>query len=288
MTYLGRVMIVGMIIDGKTIAREIETQLTNACAAFSVKPILAIVVVGDDSVIESFVRIKKKVGRRIGISVVEHRFSKDVQGEELIRAVSLLGADPAVRGMIIQLPLPETLDVQAVLNAVPPAKDVDVLASDSVAAFRRGAAQVLPPVSGAIQEILERARIDVSEKEALVLGYGRLVGVPAALLLRHNHAHVTVIDKPIANLAEHVRESDIIISGVGSPGLITPDMLRKGAVLIDAGTAEAGERILGDADPRCADIASVFTPVPGGVGPITVVMLFKNLLILTRAQHAHV
>ena len=273
----------GMLIDGKAIAKEIEVRLTNICATFLVKPTLAIVLVGDDPVIESFVRIKKMVGARIGVSVVEHRFPKEVSGEELIRAISLLSADDAVNGIIIQLPLPTTIDVQAVLNAVPLSKDVDVLASDSVAAFRQGSAKVLPPVAGAIQEILECAHVDVSGKEALVLGHGRLVGAPAALLLRHNNAHVTVIDKPVTDLVTHVCESDIVITGVGSPGMITPQMLREGAVLIDAGTSEAGGKIVGDADPRCADVASVFTPVPGGVGPLTVVMLFKNLLALTRA-----
>lgn len=275
-------MMMSMLIDGKAIAKEIEVRLTDICATFLVKPTLAIVVVGDDPVIESFVRIKKKVGERIGVVVAEYCFSKEVSGEELIHAIKKLGADPAVHGIIIQLPIPDTLDVQAVLNAVPLSKDVDVLASDSVAAFRRGDAKILPPVAGAIQEILERAQVNVSGKEVLVLGHGRLVGAPAALLLRHNLAHVTVIDKPVADLSTHVRESDIIISGVGSPNLITPQMLKEGVVLIDAGTSEEGGKIVGDADPRCADVASVFTPVPGGVGPLTVVMLFKNLLALTR------
>lgn len=277
-----------MIIDGKKIAQEIEAQLVNSCARSRVKPTLAIVVVGDDPVIENFVRIKKNVGARIGIVIVEHRFSKEVSGEELVRSISALGVDPSIHGIIVQLPIPDALDIQAVLNAVPLVKDVDMLASDSVAAFRRGDAKVLPPIAAAIQEILERAHIDVSGKEALVLGHGRLVGAPAALLLRHNRAHVTVIDRPVADLAEHLRESDIIISGVGLPNTITPEMLRTGVVLIDAGTSEAGGKIVGDADPRCADVASVFTPVPGGVGPITVVMLFKNLLILTRAQQPNV
>lgn len=277
-----------MIIDGKTIAMEIEAQLKHACAAFSTKPTLAIVIVGKDPVIESFVRIKKNVGARIGIVIAEHRFPVDIHGEELVHAVSLLATDPLVHGIIIQLPIPDTLDVQAVLNAVPTIKDVDMIASNSVAAFSNGDAKVLPPVAGAVQEILERAHVDVFGKEVLVLGYGRLVGVPATLLLQHNRAHVTVIDKPVANLAEYVRESDVVISGVGSPGIITPNMLRAGAVLIDAGTSEAGGKIVGDVDPRCVDVASVFTPVPGGVGPITVVMLFKNLLILTRTQQSNV
>lgn len=276
-----------MIIDGKKIAHEIEEQLTSACARSRVVPTLAIVIVGDDPVIENFVRIKKNVGARIGVSIVEHRFSKEVSGEELVRRVSALGVDPTIHGIIVQLPIPDTLDIRAVLNAVPLTKDVDMLAADSVAAFSRGDAKILPPVAGAIQEILERSHVDVSGKEALVLGYGRLVGIPATILLQHNRAHVTVIDRPVADLPEHLRESDIIISGVGLPGTITREMLQKGVVLVDAGTSESGGKIVGDADPECADVASVFTPVPGGVGPITVVMLFKNLLILARTQQTN-
>ena len=117
----------------------------------------------------------------------------------------------------------------------------------------------------------------------LILGHGRLVGAPAALLMRHNHAHVTVVDKQVEHLALLTREADIIISGVGQPGILLPEMLKRGVVLIDAGTSEDGGKIVGDADPRCAEIASLFTPVPGGVGPITVSMIFKNVSIL--AEH---
>lgn len=281
-------MIELMLVHGKAIAQAIEARLTNVCATFLVKPVLAIVIVGNDPVVESFVRMKSAVGERIGITTILHRFPPETSGEELVRRVMVLGEDPSVDGIIIQLPLPESFDVQTILNAVPVSKDVDVLASDSLAAFRRGDARIIPPVAGAMAEILERSRVSVAGKEALVLGHGRLVGAPAALLLRHNQAHVTVIDKPIPDLATHLRESDIVISGVGLPGLITPQMLREGAVLIDAGTSEAAGKIVGDADPRCEDVTSVFTPTPGGVGPITTVMLFKNLLILTQAKHTSV
>jgi methylenetetrahydrofolate dehydrogenase (NADP+)/methenyltetrahydrofolate cyclohydrolase len=120
----------------------------------------------------------------------------------------------------------------------------------------------------------------------LVLGYGRLVGKPVSILLRHNHAHVTVIDKPVPDLAQHVREAYVVISGVGSPALITPDMVGEGTVLIDAGTSESGGKIVGDIDPACAHNAKLFTPVPGGVGPVAIAMLFKNLLILAHTHRS--
>ena len=273
-----------MIVDGKKIAEEIREKLARIVSGFSVPPKLAIVVVGDNPVIESFVRIKKKVGESLGIVIAEERFAASVEPETLLSAIKKLAADETIDGIIIQLPLPPSIDIRAALDAVPTEKDVDMLSTESVAAFRRGDAPILPPIAGAIQEILERSKVNVAGKETLVLGYGRLVGVPASLLLRHNGAHVTVIDQEISDLAEHTRESDIIICGVGKPGMLKPEMLKDSVVLIDAGTSEAGGKIVGDAAPACADVASVFTPVPGGVGPIAVALIFKNLLVLAAAR----
>lgn len=273
-----------MIVDGKLIALEVREKLKKVTQAFPQPLVLDIVVVGENPVIESFVRIKKRIGDELGVRVVEHRFNASITGEALKLAVSEIAQNSESSGLIIQLPLPDGMLVQPILDAVPLSKDVDMLATESIAAFARGDASILPPVAGAIQEILERAGVAVSGKEALVLGHGRLVGIPASILLRHNGAHVTVIDKGIPDLKEHALESDIIISGVGRSGLITPDMVTSRTVLIDAGTSEAGGRIVGDADPLCAGVAGVFTPVPGGVGPIAVVMIFKNLCILARER----
>lgn len=271
-----------MIIDGRAIAADLKEKISSAIRARGIMPTLGIVIVGNDPVIESFVRIKKKFGESLGVAIHEFRFPDTITGEELVHEVTTIGSRTDLDGLIVQLPLPPHIDVDQVLSAVPSTKDIDMLAHASVVAFARGAATILPPVAGAVQEILEREHVSVEGKEVLVLGYGRLVGKPVAILLQHNHAHVTVIDKPIADLATHVRESDIIITGVGSPNLVTPEMLGEGAVLIDAGTSEAGGRIVGDADPRCAEVAGLFTPVPGGVGPIAVAVLFKNLVLLSR------
>lgn len=271
-----------MVIDGKLIACEVREKLKKVVQAFSRPLVLDIVVVGENPVIESFVCIKKRVGDELGIQVIEHRFPDTISGEALKRAVVEIAQNTQSSGLIIQLPLPAGILVQPILDAVPLAKDVDMLSTESIAAFARGEASILPPVAGAIQEILERAKVTVSGKEALVLGHGRLVGAPASILLRHNGAHVTVIDKDIPDLKVHTLESDIIISGVGKSGLITPDMISSRTVIIDAGTSEAGGRIVGDANPLCGEVAGVFTPVPGGVGPIAVVMIFKNLCVLAR------
>lgn len=271
-----------MIVDGKLIALEVREKLKKVIQSFPHPLVLDIVVVGENPVIESFVRIKKRIGSELGVAVLEHRFPDSITGEALKRAVSEIAQKSESSGLIIQLPLPDGMLVQPILDAVPQSKDVDMLSTESIAAFARGEVSILPPVAGAIEEILERTKVSARGKEALVLGHGRLVGVPASILLRHNGAHVTVIDKDIPDLKAHALESDIIISGVGKPGLITPLMVTSRTVLIDAGTSEAGGRIVGDADPLCGEVARVFTPVPGGVGPIAVVMIFKNLCILAR------
>lgn len=273
-----------MTIDGRAIAREICGELARALSRFSVPPKLGIVVVGEDPVIENFVRIKLRIANELGILTEVVRFPKSTTTEELLSELTLArsGRTSAWNGEIIQLPLPSHIDTEQALNAIPLKYDVDVLSRESVACFREGTSPVLPPVAGAIQAILEKTHIAVAGKEVLILGHGRLVGKPAELFFRHNGAHVTVIDRSIADLREHMRETDIIVSGVGSPGLITPDMLKPGVVLLDAGTSESAGKIAGDALPECRDVASVFTPVPGGIGPIAVALIFKNLLILSR------
>ena len=273
-----------MIIDGKHLAQAVEAQLLRSLSGIARPPLLALVVVGDDPVVERFVRIKVRMGERLGVSVRVIRCDATESGEEVAAVIERLAADDAVDGVVLQLPLPSHMDTDALLNKIPIAKDVDVLARASIAAFAHGDAPVLPPVAGAVQHILEHAAVSVAGAEVLVLGHGRLVGMPVALLLRHNGAHVTVIDRPIADLATHVRESSVVVSGVGKAGLITPEMLTPGCVVIDAGSSESAGKTVGDVDPKCAEIAGFFTPVPGGVGPLTVAMLFKNLLILSRAR----
>ncbi len=271
-----------MIVDGKLIASRIEKKVVQALREFPEPPALAILAVGVNPVIASFVRIKKTVAERLKIPVVERFFDETISTENLKAQIALLAQEPRISGIIVQLPLPSHLNTQEILDSIPINKDVDMLSSAAVALFAKGEATILPPITGAIQEILEQENISVRGVDVLVLGYGRLVGRPASIFLRHNDAHVTVIDQQVADLAAHTREAKLIVSGVGKPGLITPSMLAPDVILIDAGTSEAGGKIIGDVDPECAPLARVFTPVPGGVGPIAVAMIFKNLLILAR------
>lgn len=273
-----------MLIDGKAIADDIAQRVRDAIALMARSPRLAVVVVGDDPVVASFVRRKRAFAERVGARFDEHLFSADTGTDELWANVDALARDADIDGIVVQLPLPPGVDRARVLDAIPPEKDVDVLSHSAMAAFAAGIAPVLPPVAGAVQEILERAAYDVAGRDALVLGHGRLVGAPVALLLGRNHAQVTVVDRAIADLGQMLATADIVVAGSGQPGLVTPDLVKNGAVLIDAGTSEESGKIVGDIDPGCAAKASLFTPVPGGVGPITVAVLFKNLTVLARAR----
>lgn len=273
-----------MLVDGKAIAEALKQKIAKRVSAFGAPPVLGIIIVGNNPVTQSFVRLKKRTALLVGVTLKEFHFPETIDTEELCKSVARLSADPLIDGIVIQLPLPLSIVTQSVLNAVGLNKDIDMLSHDASAEFRKGNANILPPVAGAIQEILEHYKIGVAGKDVLILGHGRLVGAPAALLMRHNHAHVTVVDKEVEHLLHLTREADIIISGVGQPGILRPEMLKRGVVIIDAGTSEDGGKIVGDADPRCAEVASLFTPVPGGVGPITVAMIFKNVSILTEQR----
>lgn len=265
---------VSMIVDGEKIAEEmkLELRLLGKIAR------LDIVYVGENPVIEKFIGVKKRYGNKIGAETVVHRFPENISQEDLIREVKRIGGDKNLSGMIVQLPLPKHLDTEAILNAIPEEKDVDALSKKAFEKFASGNSRFMPPVAGAVKEILEEHDVSLHGKEILVLGEGRLVGKPIAAWFAREHADFTVANSKTENLPELLKNADIIISGVGKAGMIKPEMIKEGAVLIDAGTTEEGGRVAGDADPACAAKCSLFTPVPGGVGPVTVAVLFRNLL----------
>lgn len=273
-----------MTIDGKSIAQSVYEKLARAIAVFPRPPRVDIVIVGDNPVVESFVRIKKSAAQRLNIVMIEHRFSDVVPEDALKEEIRKIAGLEESDGLLVQLPLPEKMNVQVILDVVPVEKDVDVLSTHAVALFADEKSKIIPPVAGAVKEILDSCNMHVVGKEVLVLGFGRLVGKPVSILMRHNGAHVTVIDRPVPNLAQLVKESDVVISGVGSPKLITRAMVLPMHVLIDAGTSESEGKVVGDIDPDAGEIADLFTPVPGGVGPVTVAMLFKNLCMLAKER----
>jgi methylenetetrahydrofolate dehydrogenase (NADP+)/methenyltetrahydrofolate cyclohydrolase len=187
-------------------------------------------------------------------------------------------------GVIPQLPM-SNIDVDAVCEAMPKEVDVDVLSKAAYAEFERGHSRAIPPVPAALAYILKECGIDVRGKHVVSLGRGRLVGRPAAILFRQLGATVALLGRD-ADIAAHTRNADIVILGAGVPGILTPDMVKDGVAIVDAGTSELGGKVVGDAEPSVAEKASVFTPVPGGVGPVAIAMIYKNLFALKRLQSA--
>lgn len=271
-----------MIINGNAIADEIKEELKRAVLTLPAPPRLFVFLVGGNPASKSFVARKKKFAEEIGISFSLRQFPEDVPPAEFISALDAAARDESVTGIVVQLPLPPHIDTEAALSMIPPKKDPDVLSPEAVRRFEKGESATMPPVAGAVAEILSRAGVLVSGKRAIVIGKGRLVGKPAAAWLSREGSEVAILDRSSGDLRGALVGADIIVSGAGVPGLIKPDMIKEGAILIDAGTSESEGKLKGDADPACADKCAVFTPVPGGIGPITVAVLFKNLLELTK------
>lgn len=258
-----------MIIDGRQMAETIKQDLKKRLGKRKLK--LVIVSVGEDSVSAKYLGRKQKFGEEIGVEVVVQEFASEILQTELAERLRQLADDASVHGVVVQLPLPKHLQTEDLLALIPPEKDVDALSPET---------RVLSPVVQAIKEILTWQKISPEGKKAVVVGRGKLVGRPVAIWLAQEGAEVSVVDLETSKSEEILKQADIIVSGAGCPGLITPGAIKPGVVLIDAATSELGGKLVGDADSACADKCSVFTPVPGGVGPLTVVCLFKNFIDL--------
>lgn len=262
-----------MIVDGKSIARDILESVKMRLHGRSL--VVRIIVMAPTAVTESYLKIKEKAAQQAGMTLQVVRLENDATTEEVIQKVELPGAD----AIVVQLPLPVHIDSKQVFDAIPFSADADLLSD--MALMRHEQDGVLPPVAEAVREILERHEVDVRDKKAVVIGEGKLVGRPVAILLYHMGARVTTLNIDTWN-PTLLKDADIVVSGVGKAGLITKDMLIEGVVLIDAGTSESNGEVVGDAGKECAETASLFTPVPGGVGPVAVACLFKNVEALNR------
>lgn len=265
-----------MIIDGRAIAEDLYHALSERRARSEKRPRLGIVVGAADTVIESFVRIKERAAARLDVELVRVDIEPEATSTSVIDRLHDLAA--RVDGIIVQLPLPAVLDSNAVLSEI--ARDKDI---DAVNPVSENDHLVEAPVARAVQEILDRSHVSVAGKEAVVVGNGRLVGAPTSALLKRMGAHLTKVTETEGSF-DDIKRADIVVSGVGSPLLIRPEHVKDGVVLIDAGTSEQGGKVHGDIDPACAEKASLFTPVPGGVGPIAVAMIFQNLFDLVEKR----
>lgn len=279
-----------MIIDGKSIAEKIKNKVKNEVTELKkqgITPGLAVILIGEDPASKIYVNNKKKSCEEIGIYSEQYFLSKSTSQEDLINLIKKLNSNSSINGILTQLPLPPHIDEQKIAECISPQKDVDVFNSINIGKIMIGNAKLLPCTPAGIMEILEYEKISVDGKNCVVIGRSNIVGKPTALLLLQKNGTVTICHSKTKNLKEICQKADIVISAIGKPCFITKDMVKKGAVLIDVGINRKSDgTICGDIDfENVAPFASYITPVPGGVGPMTIAMLMKNTLIATKLQN---
>ena len=272
------------IIDGKAVAARIRAEVAREIEGMDVTPGLATVLVGDDPASAVYVRMKREDSAEVGIESFHHEPGGDVSAEELAGLIRDLNADERVHGILLQLPLPKHLDQDEFISLIDPSKDVDGLTSANAGLLMQDRAEAMVPCTPAgVMELLKEAGAELEGARAVVLGRSILVGKPLAQLLLGANATVTHCHSRTRDLPAVCREADVLIAAVGSPGLVTADMIREGATVIDVGTNRTDDGLVGDVDFEAArERAGAITPVPGGVGPMTRAMLLVNTLRAAR------
>ena len=269
------------ILNGKKLAEEILAGLKEKIAKKGLKLKLAVVQVGENAVSQIFINQKRKACEQVGIGFELFKFPAQIGVAELKQEINKIVKDPANSGIIIQLPLPKNFIPEEFLNLIPEEKDVDVLAEGSLGKFYQGTLRISPPSVNGILRLLKNYRIKLKGKNVVILGAGRLVGFPLAIQLLKEKATLSVLNEFSASAPSFIKKADILVSAVGKPNLIKEKMVEKGVIVIDAGSTIERGRSVGDVDfKNIVKKASFITPVPGGVGPLTVACLLENLFIL--------
>ncbi len=277
-----------IIINGKKLRDEILTKVKQEVSALSFVPVFCDVLVGGDPASVQYVNMKSKVAESVGINFHKANFPESITTEDLIKEIKILNQVPNMCGIIVQLPLPSHLDKQIILNSINPELDVDCLGAVASEKFYSGetAVGLVFPTALACMAVLESLNLNLADKKIVVLGQGDLVGKPVAALLQQKNLSPVVIDSETPNQEKILKDADVIISGIGQGKFITGDMIKSGVVLIDAGASESNGGIVGDVDLESVkNIASYVSPVPGGVGPVTVAMLLKNVLTVAKNKN---
>jgi methylenetetrahydrofolate dehydrogenase (NADP+) / methenyltetrahydrofolate cyclohydrolase len=301
-------------LDGVRVADAIRADLLPAVAEFHARagraPALSIVLVGDDPASKVYVGAKEKQGGEAGLQVTVHRLPATASRTDVLGLVRMLNADSTCDGILVQSPLPAAMGRDAtteVFDAIDPAKDVDGFHPVNVGLLVQGRATLAPCTPSGVIELLKREGVEIAGRHAVVIGRSEIVGKPMALLLLQQHATVTICHSKTADLATITRQGDIVVSAIGRPGFVTPDMVKPGAAVVDVGTTPVSDRstilrlfgdgstrlaafdkrgstVVGDVHPAVAEVAGALSPVPGGVGPLTIVMLLKNTLAAARGR----
>ena len=289
---------IAKIMDGKAISQEVQAELADETSRFTqetgVTPCLAAVLVGADAASEVYVRNKQRACERVGLSSQLHKLPADTTQKTLLDLIVQLNNDPQVHGILVQLPLPAGLDSTQILDNINPEKDVDAFHPENVGLISQGRPRFLPCTPHGIQQILDRCGVELSGKHVVIVGRSEIVGKPMAMLLVNRdstrgpqaaNATVTICHSRTTDLAAITRTADVLIAAIGKPKFITADMVKPGAAVVDVGINRTDEGLVGDVDfDNVSTVAQHITPVPGGVGPLTVTMLMHNTLTAARIQ----
>lgn len=279
-----------IVMKGKPVAEKLTEGLTAEIEALAKKrgrqPGLAVVLVGEDPASQVYVRIKERTAKKLGIETFDHRIPEDIPQVNLLSLIKSLNADSKVDGILIQLPLPSGLNEQEALRAVALDKDVDVFHPENFGLLALKQGMLRPCTPAGVIEILKHYGVDIEGKKVALIGRSKIVGLPLSLMMIHENATVTVCHSRTGDIPAVTREADIVVAALGRPKFLTADMVKEGAVVVDVGINRVDEKLVGDCDyDALVDKVSAITPVPGGVGPMTVAMLMANTV---RAFREHV
>lgn len=279
------------LIDGKQVSAKVKEQVRQETETlfqkYGKRPGLAVVIVGNDPASRVYVNNKKKACETVGFQSFEYALPEDTTQEELLELVETLNADKNVNGILVQLPVPKQIDDKAIINAISAQKDVDAFHPENVGRIMIGEYAFLPCTPAGVMELIDSTGTEISGKRCVVIGRSNIVGKPMAMLLLHRSGTVTICHSRTQNLSEITREADILVAAVGKANFVTGDMVKEGAVVIDVGMNRlengklCGDVNFAEVEPK----ASYITPVPGGVGPMTIAMLMKNTLTAFKAQN---
>jgi methylenetetrahydrofolate dehydrogenase (NADP+)/methenyltetrahydrofolate cyclohydrolase len=271
-------------MDGKALAERVRGEVAKEVAGLDRPVGLATVLVGDDPASAVYVRSKQKACREVGIEPYDHDLSAETSQEELLALVEQLNADDGVTGILVQLPLPEQIDEDHIIRSITPIKDVDGFHPFNAGHLLQGSPTFVAATPAGIMEILREYDVELQGARAVVIGRSNIVGKPMALLLLAEHATVTICHSRTRDLPAVVREADVIVAAVGRPDTVTADMVREGATVVDVGINRTDDGLVGDVAADVEGIAGLLTPVPGGVGPMTIASLLRNTVRAARYQ----
>jgi methylenetetrahydrofolate dehydrogenase (NADP+)/methenyltetrahydrofolate cyclohydrolase len=268
-------------MDGKALAERVRAEVAEEVRELGELG-LATVLLGDDPASDIYIKRKHEAASEIGIATRDQRLSSDTSEDELLELVAQLNGDDAIDGILVQLPLPDHIDEARIIRAVEPIKDVDGFHPFNAGHLYLGRPTHVPATPLGVMTLLEEYEVELQGANAVVVGRSDIVGKPMAMMLLHAHATVTICHSRTRDLAEQTRQADVLVVAVGQYGVVSPGDVKEGATVIDVGMNRTDEGLRGDVDPAAAEVAGLITPVPGGVGPMTIATLLRNTVRATR------